>query len=250
MDQTTITKLNQLNTHFYNAVAVDFDESRQYFWQGWEKIPPLLDNFKEIRIADIGCGNGRFGQFIFENCPQLTISYTGIDANETLLTTAQETLKGKIPALHLKKIDIVSALQSKTDFLANQTFHLVTGFGLFHHIPSFELRLQLLRYLLSKLSDNGFLIISFWQFMQFERFKKKIVTDQSVLEQFQIQPMKLEKNDYILNWLRGLRALRYCHFTDSSEQTDLIKQAGATQIKTYFADGKENTVNQYVVLTR
>lgn len=250
MEKKVIKQLNQLNTQFYNTIAEDFDDSRQYFWQGWEKIPPMLDGFQDIRIADIGCGNGRFGQFIFEKCPQLTISYTGVDTNKALLANAAQTLQGKIPALHLQNTDIVSALQNNEDFLKNQSFQLITSFGVFHHIPSFKLRLQLLRYLLSKLSTDGILVISFWQFMLFERFRKKIIADQTVLDEYNIQLIQLEKNDYILNWLRGSEALRYCHYTDESEQKNLVKQSGASLIKTYLADGKETTVNQYIILTK
>ncbi len=254
MDQNIINQLNQINTDFYNTVATEFDESRQYFWYGWEKIPPLLDRFQDIRVADIGCGNGRFGQFLLERCPQLKISYTGIDANQTLLDFAQETLQGKIPALHLQQTDIVTELQNDVDFLQNQEFQLVTSFGVFHHIPSYELRLKLLKYLLSKVTKDGFLVISFWQFMNFDRFQKKVIHEQNsqtqeLLKKYGLNFTDLENNDYILDWNRGQTALRYCHFTDETEQNKLITEAQAQLVKTYFADGKEGTVNQYVVLT-
>ncbi|MBP7842567.1 class I SAM-dependent methyltransferase [Candidatus Woesebacteria bacterium] len=253
MNQNTINQLNQINTDFYKTVATDFDESRQYFWYGWEKIPPLLDAFQDIRVADIGCGNGRFGQFLLEKCPQLKLSYTGIDANQTLLDFAQETLQGKIPALHLQQTDIVSALQKDEDFLQNQEFQLVTSFGVFHHIPTYELRLKLLKYLLSKVTKDGFLIISFWQFTSFERFQKKVVKEQDtnaqeLLNQYDLNLTNLEKNDFILDWNRGHNALRYCHFTDETEQKRLVTEAQAELVKTYFADGKEGNVNQYVIL--
>lgn len=307
MDKKIINKLNKLNTDFYNTVAVSFDDSRHYFWQGWDKIPPLLNNFKNIRVADIGCGNGRFGQFLLEKCPEIKTSYTGIDANQKLLEFAQQNLEGKIPALHLSKLDVISAVQtmqksnldrhfkpltkseclfknggvkcvpinnkSKTeknsngeggsesdtenkntndsnnnDFLKNQEFQLITSFGFFHHIPSFKLRLKLIKYLLSKLSKNGYLIISFWQFIEYERFKKKVVKDQSELSSLDINLNSLETDDYILDWKRGKNALRYCHNVGENEQKELIKQSGAKLILEYFADGKEGNVNKYVVL--
>lgn len=249
MDTQTIKQLNQLNTDFYNTTAVDFDGSRQYFWEGWEKIPPLLDKFNEIRVADIGCGNGRFGQFLFEKCPQIKLSYTGIDANNSLLSKAEQTLKGKIPALHLQHQDIITSLLNNKHFLGNEVFQLIVSFGVFHHIPSLNLRTKLLKYLLNNLSKDGFIIISFWQFMNFERFQNKIITAQKQLQAVGVDSTKLEKNDYILDWNRGAHALRYCHFYDEEEQEELVKQAGAKIIKTYFADGKEGNVNQYIVIT-
>ncbi|GIK83672.1 MAG: hypothetical protein BroJett025_02940 [Patescibacteria group bacterium] len=249
MEQQTISQLNQLNYDFYKITAIDFDDSRHYFWNGWEKIPPLLDRFSDIRVADIGCGNGRFGQFLVEKCSQLKFSYTGVDANITLLDFAHKNLKGKIPALHLQHSDIITALQNNEDFLGKQNFQLISSFGVFHHVPSFELRLKLLKYLLSKLTKDGYLIISFWQFMNFERFRKKIITDQNMLAKKNIDLEKLEAGDYILDWKRGKFALRYCHFIDEAEQLRLVDQAQGKLIKTYLADGTENVVNQYTIIT-
>jgi tRNA (uracil-5-)-methyltransferase TRM9 len=250
MDNKTINQLNQLNLDFYEKVATDFNESRQYFWSGWEKILPLLDNFSAIRVADIGCGNGRFGKFLQQKCPQIKLSYTGIDTNQELLNIAQETLEGKIPALHLQKIDIVKAMHSELNFLGNKKFQLITCFGVVHHIPSFTLRLKLLQYLLNKLEKNGYLIISFWQFTKSDRLKKKIVARNSKLNNIQLDWQKLETNDYILNWLKGKSAYRYCHLIDNQEQNRLIQQSNSQLVKTYDADGKEGNLNQYVILAR
>ena len=250
MDIELINRLNQLNTEFYKTTAASFDQSRQYFWEGWEKIPPLLDVFQNIRVADIGCGNGRFGQFLYKKKPQLKISYTGIDSNEQLLAMAKENLQGKIPALHLQQTDLITAIINAKDFLPNQEFQLITSFGVLHHIPSYELRLALVKFLLSKLEVNGYLIISFWQFMQFERFRKKIVTDQRMLTQKKISLIQLEANDYILDWKRGEFALRYCHYVDENEQKKLIQESGAQLITEYTNDGKEGIVNKYIILSK
>ena len=250
MKDTTVKQLNQLNSDFYKSVAVDFDDSRQYFWQGWEKIPPLLDTSKSIRVADIGCGNGRFGQFLLEKCPETKLSYTGIDSSKSLLDFATKKLQGKIPALHLKEVDIVQAIQKKEDFLKNETFQLITSFGVFHHIPSFEFRLELLTYLASKLSKDGYLIVSFWQFMNFERLRKKIISVEKdyASSSLDINFADLEKNDYILDWNRGATALRYCHFIDAAETLKLVELSKMKLVTSYLADGKEGSVNSYIVL--
>lgn len=266
MNKKTIKLLNQLNADFYKTTAIDFDESRHYFWAGWEKIPPLLDslinnlelqnnNKQKIRVADIGCGNGRFGDFLFEKLPQLNISYTGVDGNKTLLEFAQHSLEGKIQSLHLQQTDIISKLKNDEDFLENQKFSLIGSFGVFHHIPSYDLRVKAINYLLSKLEKDGYLIISLWQFIEFKRFQKKVVLDSNSansleLKQETLSPNDLEKNDYILDWKRGKQALRYCHFYDKKEQQQLIKDTKASLIKEYRADGKEGNVNQYIVLQR
>jgi 2-polyprenyl-3-methyl-5-hydroxy-6-metoxy-1,4-benzoquinol methylase len=66
MQEGIVTQLNQLNTHFYQIVASDFDESRQYFWSGWDSCLPELHKLVsetggKLQVLDLGCGNGRFG---------------------------------------------------------------------------------------------------------------------------------------------------------------------------------------------
>lgn len=249
MDLKSINKLNQLNTDFYNTTAKDFDESRQYYWEGWEKIPPLLDEFQSFRCLDLGCGNGRFGQFLQERCPQIKLSYTGVDANAELLDVAEKNLLGKIPALHIQQNDIVNSLVNNVDFLENQQFHLIVAFGVFHHIPTYELRKKLLEYMLSKISSDGFIVISFWQFMEFDRLRKKVVKDNQTLTTI-IGDTQLETNDFIMDWKRGQNAFRFCHLVDEQEQTKLISQTNAQLIKKYRADAKEGNANQYVILKK
>jgi SAM-dependent methyltransferase len=248
MNTDTIRLLNQLNNNFYNTTAADFDDSRQYFWKGWSKTSPYLDAFESARVADIGCGNGRFGQFILENHPDIKLSYTGVDSNQQLLAFAEENLEGKIPALHLQKIDIMEALITNEDFLKDQTFQFIGSFGVFHHIPSYKLRLQLLKVLLSKLDADGYLVISLWQFIEFERFQKKVLKNEATAKRHGFSLKDLEKNDYILDWQRGAQALRYCHYYSEDEQMKLFSEANAQLVESFRADGKEGNVNQYVVL--
>ncbi len=248
MNIDTIRLLNQLNNNFYNTTATDFDDSRQFFWKGWSKISPFLDKFDSARVADIGCGNGRFGQFVLENHPEIKLSYTGIDSNQQLLTIAEESLEGKIPALHFQKVDIIESLVTNTDFLQDQMFQFIGSFGVFHHIPSYQLRLQLLKLLLSKLDANGFLVISLWQFIEFERFQKKVLEDEIVASNQGFSLADLDVNDYILDWQRGPEALRYCHYYSEEEQKRLLSDANAQLIESFRADGKEENVNQYLIL--
>jgi 2-polyprenyl-3-methyl-5-hydroxy-6-metoxy-1,4-benzoquinol methylase len=87
-----IRKLNQLNNKFYQSVADDFSESRQYFWQGWEKITEYLEkNHRKIKILDIACGNARFAQFLKEK--KVDFTYSGLDNSQQLIKIARETIK-------------------------------------------------------------------------------------------------------------------------------------------------------------
>lgn len=236
MNIKTIQSLNQLNTDFYQTTAIDFNESRNYYWQGFTEILRFLKPIGSMSVLDVGCGNGRLGQFLQENLHDTLLEYTGIDSNPKLLEFAQEKLSDVSPRLEQR--DIVTSLINGDDFATNQRYDLVVCLGVFHHIPTFGLRLALLKKLLSKLNQNGILIISFWQFLSIPRLEKKIVkTD-----------YPLEENDFILDWKRGKNALRYCHFCDETEQNLLVSQASAELTERFTADAKESTGNTYLVL--
>ena len=65
MKQATILQLNDLNQHFYKVTAEEFSKTRSFYWKGWgELIEPLKEigkNHPQLKVLDIGCGNGRFG---------------------------------------------------------------------------------------------------------------------------------------------------------------------------------------------
>ena len=251
MDENTIKKLNRINLDFYNTTAKNFDDARQYFWQGWDSLIKYFEYFNQLELLDLGCGNTRFFQFIKNHLPDKNINYLGLDSNHELLTFAQENFDSMVEEkkgnFELNETDIVTSLVEKKDFLMEKNFQVIVSFGVFHHIPSYDLRLQLLEFMKSKITDDGLIIISLWQFMEFERFRKKIVND-SQIENVNLK--NLEINDFILDWKKGKEANRYCHFVDEAEQNKLIQQSNLELIETFRADGKEGNVNIYLVLKK
>ncbi len=243
MDEITIKKLNKINLDFYKTTAKDFNESRQYFWDGWKSLVKYLAHFNQLKLLDLGCGNARFFQFISKEFPNVNIEYLGVDSNQELLNFANENYENmedkKNISFELQKTDIVTSLIKKKDFLLKNDFDLIVSFGVFHHIPSYDLRLKLLELMKSKLADDGLIIISLWQFMEFERFKRKIVDN-----------TQKETNDFIVDWKKGKEANRFCHFVDENEQNMLIIDSNLELVDTFRADGKEGNVNTYLVLKK
>ena len=89
---------------------------------------------------------------------------------------------------------------------------------------------------------GGTLVFAAWRFFEQERFRQRIVPWTADID--------VEKHDYLLDWRRGERALRYCHYIDDDEHAQLIEATGLTVIDDYRADGAEGDLNRYTVLRK
>lgn len=246
MTNQTIKKLNQLNLDFYKTVHTSFDQTRSNPWKGWdsiiEHITALAEKKSKVSILDIGCGNGRFYSFLTSILDSEKIIFTGVDSDENLLSLAKEKIK---QTDQTQNVDIVAKLlKSDSLGLNNQTFDLVVMFGVLHHIPSKKLRTSLVTNIVDMLNNDGIAVIANWQFADDARYKKRFISP----EEISANSDELEPNDYILDWQKGERALRYCHHTTDEEMKNIVSRAKGKIIDSYFADGKSGRLNRYYVI--
>jgi SAM-dependent methyltransferase len=232
MNRTTIKRLNQINRDFYRATAAEFDATRQVAWRGWERLLAAID-LPLRSVLDLGCGNGRFAKFLAARQSQ-PFSYVGIDSNADLLALArrQLALTSNIK-FTLIEGDIVLEAPPR------QPAQLVALFGLLHHVPGFANRRQLLASAAQCVLPGGCLVFAAWRFYEQERFRRRIVPWPD--------DIAVESHDYLLDWRRGERAMRYCHYVDDAEHAQLIAAAGLPVIDDYRADGD---LNRYTVLQK
>ena len=235
MDVDTIHKLNAINKQFYAITATDFDATRGTPWPGWETLLTHLP-MTPLSVLDVGCGNGRFGLFLAET---RTIQYTGLDNNAQLLAYAETALNDAGVSATLAERDVVAAPPDAG------TYDLVVAFGLLHHVPGADNRTQFIATLAERVAPGGFLAVAFWRFYEFERFQRRIVPWSEAPDIDSV-----EQHDYLLDWRRGERALRYCHFVDDAEQAHLEAATGLQSVARYRADGFTGTVNSYSLLQR
>jgi SAM-dependent methyltransferase len=183
---------------------------------------------------DVGCGNGRFGLFLVEH-GITSFDYHGLDNSAALLDHALQSLSTYPQILARGNIlDVVSQA------LPDGTYDLIVLFGLLHHVPGFARRSALLRACAERVAPGGLLVFACWRFYEFPRLRERIMPWGEGLD--------LEPNDHLLDWRRGQRALRYCHYVDDAEHAILIEASGLTEIETYRADGESGTANRYSIL--
>lgn len=242
MQPDTIHKLTQLTEQFYRHHADSFSETRNSSWPGWQELVPLFQSPNVPSVLDIGCGNGRFAQFLKESSG--SFSYLGLDNSAGLIQTAKQQVECE--SCEFAEQDCLSeALVSQ---ITDRYSHLVV-FGVLHHIPSQAKRLNFITSLAQLLQPNGYLIISFWQPLNSrERFIKKQLDP----TQFGIQPSELEENDLLLGWQENTEYARYCHSFSDQEIDWYIHEISREfrLVKRFQADGKTGNLNHYVVWQR
>lgn len=307
MNRETARALCQLNTEFYERNAASFSQTRTAPWEGWRRCMAAcgfddsdgaaLDQPANAQTADsvldIACGNLRFETFLANAYPHIDWSFFAVDNCEPLVASGQEDIAKKV---HFTCEDIVSILleglpaaePANIPALAAATpFDLVVSFGFLHHIPSFDLRQRFLLEALSQVKPGGYLVVSFWQFLNDPAKRAKIeqthaealaffagcaetrANDRDALDRGAGSSSSgnpdlscpkltaffadsLEPNDYFLGWKNEPSNYRYCHHF-SNEEIDRIITAlapHATVVESFSADGKPGNLNRYVVFKR
>jgi len=255
MDPNTVSALARLNTGFYDRFAESFSRTRQSPWPGWVRV---LETWRQVRsrspadeavsILDLGCGNGRFGVWLGEVSDDRH-DYTGVDSSTRLIEMVPSTLADREGGrTELVVADLV--FDDLGEHLGDRSFDLITLFGLLHHVPSFARRRSLLESLKQRLAPDGLMALTFWQFADHERFRRRVMDweeyNRSASEP--IDPANLEPGDYLLRWEET--ACRYCHYADPSEAAKLVESLNLEVVESFSADGAGGDLNLYYLLRK
>jgi len=252
MDEKTALALAAINRAFYRDSSAAFDETRRHAWPGWRQLPRWIDELgsdRALRVLDVGCGNGRFGEFLAGSLRDRahSVDYCGLDASAPLLA-ALRTRRLPFATTDALLADLV---ESPLDpLLAGRRFSLIAVFGLLHHIPAERRRAELLRALAGHLEPGGLLVVAIWRFGEFARFRSRAMALDAWnrIADDPIDPAQLEPGDHLLRWGEGNEAVRYCHHVDAAEAERLIAATGLERLSSYDADGREGALNRYFVL--
>jgi SAM-dependent methyltransferase len=247
MKDETINRLLALNRDFYAGFAKHFAASRSVSDPALTSILPYLPS--RARILDVGCGNGRLALLLERERPGS--SYLGLDAIPELIdeARARTTQLSRTHAV-FRVIDVTREGWTRGLPLASPSarpragFDCVVALAVLHHIPGFNLRSQVLRDVAGILRREGYVILSTWRFLAHERIRQKIVG----WDEVPVEEGDLEPGDYLLDWKRGGRGLRYCHMIDEEEVEDLAAAGGLVVRETFRAGGREGDLSLFAVL--
>lgn len=253
MDQATIDQLTTINRTFYQIVDTFFHESRQKPWRGWNRVLAATAGERgqdhPYSMLDLGCGNGRWGSFFFDQTGHTDTTYAGVDENRALLYHAGRALlpRAKVLTLHQQEIQTFLAKSVRTTIATSTpTYELIVLFGVWHHLPGSENRATIISQLAQLLVPTGTLVISCWRFLRSDTLKNR--TLDTTIDEY--KHLQLEEGDYLLDWRQGASAVRYCHDTPRSEIVAQARQAGLHTIDAFSADGKDGNLNDYYLFRR
>ena len=236
MDSGTAARLIELNRDFYHRFGDSFSATRHRIQPGVRRVLGRLKG--DESILDLGCGNGELARTLARRGHRG--SYLGVDFSQPLLRDAEaqpEGFSAKFKALDLTKLSDIEEL------LVSGNWSVVTAFAVLHHIPSTELRLNILRVVNQLLKQDGLFIHSNWQFLNSEKLKARIQPWEAVA----IAGSDVDAGDYLLDWRSGGKGLRYIHHFDEGELNELAEVAGFTVIDTFYSDGQSGNLGLYQI---
>ncbi len=233
-----VKQLAEINRTFYAQFAAAFSETRPSRSARLDRILAYIPN--GARVLDMGCGNGRLAERLDREGRHLL--YTGVDAAVELIAIANAR-RGQLRHVRSEfRVADVMAPDWQRD-LPNSPFDVAVALAVFHHIPSFDARLAVLRDLNAILHVGGTFVMTNWHFERNERLRKKIVS----WDKAGIDARAVEPGDALLDWKHGGTGYRYCHLLTQPEVQDLAAQSKFQVVEQFYADAD---MNLYSVLRK
>ena len=235
MKPSIVQRLIELNRTFYTDFGDSFSATRGRIQPGVRRIIDSLDG--DERILDLGCGNGELARTLARNGHHG--AYLGLDFSLPLLSDAESVPEGF--SAEFREVDLTK-LSAISDQITGH-WSLVTSFATLHHIPSQELRLEILKTIHGLLAPDGRFIHSNWQFLNSPRLRQRVQAWSAA----GLSESDVDENDYLLDWRSGGTGLRYVHHFSEGELTALAESSRFRIVDTFYSDGKEGNLALYQV---
>lgn len=237
MDSAVAERLIEINREFYSRFGGSFSATRQRLQPGVRRVLEPLQG--DENILDLGCGNGWFARELRKRGHRG--SYLGLDFSLPLLQEAGfHTEDG---SFRFMEADVTRLPWLREHLLAAGGWSLVTAFAVLHHIPSHELRLEVVKCVRALLQPGGRFIHSNWQFLNSARLRARI----QPWEAAAVSRSQVEAGDYLLDWRSGGSGLRYVHHFSEAELQALAEEAGFEVREVFYSDGETGNLGLYEV---
>ena len=234
MDASITKQLIELNRKFYDQFGESFSATRQRLQPG---VKQVLDSIQaDESLLDLGCGNGFFLRALHDRGHQAAL--LGADFSLPLLREAESTPGVKFKALDLMQLSAVSDQLSVAG-----GWDVITMFATMHHIPSQEVRLDILHTVKKLLRSNGKFILSNWQFLNSDKLKARVQPWGRV----GLSDSDVDEGDYLLDWRSGGEGLRYAHQFSEGELFGLAEQAQMKVEASFLSDGENGKLGLYQI---
>jgi len=240
MNSTIAERLIELNRDFYTRFGASFSATRHRIQPGVRRVLETLNG--DENILDLGCGNGWFARELADR--QHRGSYLGVDFSLPLLRDA-DSIPKTFPAT-FQEVDLAHLSVHDIQPSGTNNWSLITSFATFHHIPSREIRLNILNVVHQLLKPDGLFIHSNWQFLNSEKLKARI----QPWDVAAISESDVDANDYLLDWRSGGAGLRYVHHYDESELQELAETTGFQIKDIFYSDGDTGNLGLYQIWSK
>lgn len=235
MNLSTAERLLAINREFYNNFGNEFSATRGRLQNG---VKQILETIKpDESVLDLGCGNGHFLHALSTRGHKAPL--LGVDFSLPLLRDAESSGGVEFREIDLSKL---SAISNQLSAVYGQ-WSIVTMFATLHHIPSNEIRLDILRTIKKLLKPDGKFILSNWQFLNSEKLKSRI----QPWERVDLTQGDVDENDYLLDWRSGGEGLRYAHHFSSEELVELANQVEMRVEAEFLSDGENGRLGLYQI---
>ncbi len=240
MEEVVRQRLLAINRHFYETFGPSFSGTRFGAQPGWERIIHYFP--AQGAVLDLGCGNGRLALFLERHLsPAANLRYVGLEGSATLLAIARK----KTAVLeHVRSECLQVDLSTDVWQRASGFFDVVTAMAVLHHIPGFAARARIMRAASACLRPGGVLILSNWRFAHNQRMQRKMLPWSAA----GLSAHEVEAGDYLLDWKKDGRGMRYVHQLNQAEIEALAADAGLKVVEQFVADGREGDLSLYSVL--
>tara|TARA_B100001175_G_scaffold259166_1_gene227808 strand:- start:7182 stop:7805 length:624 start_codon:yes stop_codon:yes gene_type:complete len=148
-----LSKLENENVNqIYEKIAQHFDLTRV---NKWDWVVDFLDKFKQHQlILDLGCGNGR-------NMEHNNLKFIGIDNCDKFVNICKE-----------KGLNVLNSNITDVN-LSNKIADGLICIAVFHHLSTYEHRIQALREIKRLVKPGGKILLSVWSINQPLKTRRK-----------------------------------------------------------------------------